>query len=116
MMIQQEKYSNQQAAAVAVPISSVVPAIQGNNIYLASTPARAAQKTSVNGVSSQNYTLLLNQTLDKLFDYLLVHAQTEKTAYLDLKLRLMMDLLSEIVFKSHLDSSNRGFCYGWELF
>jgi hypothetical protein len=60
--------------------------------------------------------MTLNLVLDKLFDYLSLKACTTSVSYHELKLRKIMDLLGDLVFKAHLDSQKRGYCYGFEIY
>jgi hypothetical protein len=60
--------------------------------------------------------MTLNSVLDKLFDYLSLKAGTSSVSYHEIKLRKIMDLLGELVFKVHIDSQKRGYCYGFEIY
>lgn len=60
--------------------------------------------------------MLLSGVLDRLFEYLSTEARTSEVAYFELKLRRVMDLLGQTAFRGHIDSTGRGFCYGWEIY
>lgn len=53
---------------------------------------------------------------DKLFDYLCTYQNVDEYTHYQMRLKSIMDVLGETVFKQHIDASGRGFCYGWELY
>ena len=68
--------------------------------------------------TQQNYTQILSTVLDKLYEYLLALATSngQDTPHSQIKLRRIMDILGEQMFRAHIDSQGRGHCYGFEIF
>jgi hypothetical protein len=92
-----------------VPVNGTLQGVQGKNIFLA-TPIRQVAK------SSQSYTNTLNSFFDRLFSYLNELADTQ-VDYFELKLKQIMDILGEQMFRV-IDGSQqpRGYCMAWEIY
>lgn len=55
--------------------------------------------------------------LDKLYEYLSGVSGAETGDYhKDIKLRKIMDTISEQMFAQGIDSKGRGYCYGFEIY
>eukprot|EP00347_Sterkiella_histriomuscorum_P022899 403336739 len=60
-----------------------------------------------------NYTEILNQTFDKMFEFVKTKVEADQYGYFEQKLRSMIDYVSQAF--EHVDFKITGYFYGWEL-
>lgn len=59
---------------------------------------------------------MLSNVLDKICEYLLKIVDAAGDAHRDIRLRRVMDICADKMFRTHIDSQGRGYCYGFEIF
>lgn len=98
-----------QPQQINTPVTGNIQGVTGKNIYVYQSLKQAAR-------SNLNYTTTLNSFFDRLFSYLNELAHTDEVPYFELKLKRIMDILGEEVFRGHLDrEGQKGFVIAGEL-
>ncbi|TNV74030.1 hypothetical protein FGO68_gene14997 [Halteria grandinella] len=104
------EYKENSSTVVNIPLSaSTITGVSGKNMYI-SQPLKQVSSSSL------NFTTTLNSFFDRLFTYLNNLANTDEVPYFELKLKRVMDILGEEVFRGHLDpNGQKGFVVAWEM-